>query len=431
MLLNSNGQRDVGKDANPQIATDGNGVWIVVWHSFEDLDGVAGTDSDIFVAISRDNGRTWTSPMVLNTNATSDTGSDELPTIATDGRGHWVVTWYSSNALDGTVGGDTDIHVARSSDNGETWSSPSLLNTNGTTDTGDDAWPQVATDGSGNWIAVWWSRENLEGKVGDDIDIFTASSMDNGATWTPPKPLNSNASIDSKTDSEPRLATDGSGNWIVVWRINRSTESGIDADTDIAIVTSSDYGSSWTDPSILNSYGHADTGNDSYPVVTTNWQGNWVVVWRTEENIGGTAGTDRDIAVATSTDNGLTWSQPALLNSNGTTDSGNDQIPQIVTDRAGNWIAVWWSDDDLDGDAGTDNDIFAALSRDSGRSWTRPMLLNSNGRSDAAGDYVPQLATDGHGNWVAVWVSEDPVGMDNDIFVTSFSIPIAKGASTE
>ena len=96
ILLNSNGRTDIGNDANPQVTTDGHGVWIAVWHSYENLDGVAGVDSDIFLARSLDNGRTWTSPMLLNTNAKSDSGSDELPQITTDRKGNWVATWYSN-----------------------------------------------------------------------------------------------------------------------------------------------------------------------------------------------------------------------------------------------------------------------------------------------------------------------------------------------
>jgi len=433
ILLNSNGRTDIGNDVNPQVTTDGHGVWIAVWHSYENLDGVAGVDSDIFLARSLDNGRTWTSPMLLNTNAKSDSGSDELPQITTDRKGHWVATWYSSEDLYDIAGDDTDIFVATSNDNGATWTPPSLLNTNGTTDRGDDAWPQITTDGLGIWIAVWWSRENLEGNTGKDVDIFTATSLDNGVTWSKPKFLHTNATTDSGTDSEPRLTTDGSGNWIAVWRTSQSTEQGVESDTDIVIVRSSDNGTHWTEPTLLNAYGYTDTGDDNYPVVETDGAGNWVAVWRSDENIGGVAGTDRDIIVATSNDDGLTWSSPVLLNSNGASDSGKDQIPQVTTDKAGNWISVWWSDDDLGGEAGTDNDIFMALSRDNGATWSHPSLLNTTGSSDTGGDFVPQLTTDGKGNWIAIWDSEDDfgetVGSDADIFVASFFIAIEKDDS--
>ena len=40
--------------------------------SAENLDGTAGTDTDIFVARSTDYGQTWSAPTTLNTNADSD-----------------------------------------------------------------------------------------------------------------------------------------------------------------------------------------------------------------------------------------------------------------------------------------------------------------------------------------------------------------------
>ncbi|MEE8170861.1 MAG: sialidase family protein [Phycisphaerae bacterium] len=77
---------------------------------------------------------------------------------------------------------------------------PVALNTNADSDSGDDFNSQLTTDGSGNWVAVWTSDENLGGTIGADEDILTARSTDNGATWTAPAPLNSNAAADSEND---------------------------------------------------------------------------------------------------------------------------------------------------------------------------------------------------------------------------------------
>ena len=111
-------------------------------------------------------------------------------------------------------------------------------------------------------------------------------------------------------------------------------------------------------PALLNTNATTDTGNDVDPVITTDGLGNWVAVWRSNENLAG-AGTDTDIFVATSTDNGGSWSGPAPLNTNATTDTGADFNPTITTDGLGNWVAVWRSNENLAG-AGTDEDIFVA-----------------------------------------------------------------------
>ena len=37
------------------------------------------------------------------------------------------------------------------------------------------------------------------------------------------------------------------------------------------------------------------------------------------------------------------WTGPAALNTNAATDSGDDSAPQVTTDGAGHWVAVWMS----------------------------------------------------------------------------------------
>jgi hypothetical protein len=154
-------------------------------------------------------------PAHLNGNATSDSGSDAAPCLATDGAGNWAAVWTSAEDISGS-GADFDIFLARSADNGVSWTLPALLNTNGTKDSNADFAPHIATDGAGNWVAVWQSSEDLSG-AGTDRDIFVARSSDNGAAWFAPAVLNSNAATDSGDDVAPRIATDGAGNWVAVW----------------------------------------------------------------------------------------------------------------------------------------------------------------------------------------------------------------------
>jgi hypothetical protein len=143
---------------------------VAVWASAENLGGTIGTDVDILVARSTDNGATWTAPAALNTNAATDSGYDAYPQVTTDGAGNWVAVWAC-----GPIGTGWDILVARSTDNGATWTAPAPLNTNAASDSGDDYSPQVTTDGAGHWLAVWSSNENLGGAIGTDWDILYAT----------------------------------------------------------------------------------------------------------------------------------------------------------------------------------------------------------------------------------------------------------------
>ena len=430
-LLNTNGNSDTLNDSYPQITTDGAGNWVATWHSRENLNGTAGTDDDIFVTTSLDNGGTWSTPTLLNSNGTSDnsngtsdTGADTYPQITTDGAGKWLATWSSSEDLGGTAGTDNDIFVATSTNNGGTWTDPALLNTNATSDAEGDNFPQITTDGVGNWVAVWRSSDNFVVPCCVDSDIFVATSSDNGSTWSNPALLNTNGVLDQLSVGIPQVTTDGNGNWVATWASGLSLDPMIGTETDIYFATSSDNGGTWSDTTLLNTNGNSDTRVDTSPQITTDSAGNWVAVWRSRENLNGTAGTDDDIFVATSTNNGGTWSAPALLNTNGTSDTRRDMTPQVTTDGVGNWVAMWESSENLDGLAGIDNDIFVAISSDNGSTWSSPALFNTNGNSDTGRDFVPQVTTDGAGNWIATWASgenlDGTAGTDDDIFVATF-----------
>ena len=66
----------------------------------------------------------------------------------------------------------------------------------------------------------------------------------------------------------------------------------------------------------------------------------WVVLWMSNDDLGGPAGTDFDIFITRSTDSGATWSEVQTFNADATTDSGEDWAPQAATDSNGNWVNI-------------------------------------------------------------------------------------------
>jgi len=135
--------------------------------------------------------------------------------------------WHSSDSLGGTIGGDYDILFSRSSNAGATWTDPEPLNANAADDNGADEVPHVTTDGMGHWVAVWRSVDGL------DYDVSFSHSTDNGANWTDPAPLNTNAASDVGNDVESQISTDGMGNWIAVWSSSELLEGEDEIDFDI------------------------------------------------------------------------------------------------------------------------------------------------------------------------------------------------------
>ena len=100
----------------------------------------------------------------------------------------------------------------------------------------------MPADGSGTWVAVWTSTGALADTLGWDRDILVARSTDAGATWTDAVPLNSNAVTDAGDDWAGQIATDGAGTWVVVWESNDSLGGTIGSDFDILVARSTDAG---------------------------------------------------------------------------------------------------------------------------------------------------------------------------------------------
>ncbi len=402
-VLNSNAFTNfTNNDYYPKIATDGSGNWVAIWYSADDIGG-SGTDFDIFSARSTDNGANWTTPIPVNTNAGSDTGVDNEyhPQIVTDGLGNWIAIWYSWSTLSG---GDADIFISRSINNGASWSSPQALTSDSAV---DDTYPQIATDCSGTWIAVWASEDTST----SDDDIFFSISTNNGVGWTTPGALNTNAGSDSHDDYYPYIATDGADNWVTVWT-SLEDIGGIGSDQDIIVSYSSNDGGTWSAPQVV----YDTVSGDMWSKVVTDKSGHWITIWESLDYYGG---FDFDIVVSQSTDNGVNWSAATTIYNN----SGHDHWPHLTTDNVGNWLAVWTSEDDLGGTIGTDEDILISLSTNNGTSWTTPAYLNSNAPSDTNRDFFSHIVTDLNGHWIVSWGSEydlgGSVGNDCDIFVST------------
>jgi len=176
---------------------------------------------------------------------------------------------------------------------------PAALNPNAATDSGDDFSPQVASDGAGNWLAVWDSTDSPGATLGSDSDILVSRSSDAGVSWTAPAALNRNAATDSGNDSSPQLASDGAGNWLAVWDSTDSRGATLGSDSDILVSRSSDAGVSWTAPAALNPNAATNSGDDSSPQISTDRAGNWLAVWVSTDSLGATLGTDTDILYST------------------------------------------------------------------------------------------------------------------------------------
>ncbi|UCE58562.1 MAG: thrombospondin type 3 repeat-containing protein [Phycisphaerales bacterium] len=419
-IINSNACEDFGGDGSSSIATDRAGNWVVAWVSTDWLHETVDTDRDIFVSHSSDGGHTWAALQVLNSDAFSDGHtSDTYVDLATDRLGTWIAVWEDN------LSAGPEIRVARSVDTGATWTPEQSLPFDHDRFFDCES-PRVATDGKGTWIATYAAEDFRDG-VGGDYDILISRSIDDGVTWLWSKPLNPDTDSNDSLEEIPVIATDRRFTWIIAWVSEDTIGGTLGEDPDILAMRTTDGGWTWDGPFPLNTTASSDNSWDSCPHLATDGAQTWIAVWgSTLNDLGEDIGDDLDILMSRSTNKGATWSAPAILNANAASDSAQDYPSDIGVDDWGNWVVTWQSVVTPPGTPGDIPGALVALSSDGGLTWTYPVPLDTTATSDA-GAVSPSIETDGTGNWIATFGSRltpcEVPNDDSDILYTRFMAP--------
>ncbi len=149
--------RQDARYARVELANDGSGRWLAVFASRRHAADRFGHDADVFVVRSDDRGRTWTGPAPIHADAAVDGSRDADPSVATDGSGRWLVAWTSHRPVAPGDDLDADVLLAMSTDAGATWSGPVPIDADPGSRL--DWAPHLAANGHGVWMLTWNSSD--------------------------------------------------------------------------------------------------------------------------------------------------------------------------------------------------------------------------------------------------------------------------------
>jgi hypothetical protein len=231
---------------------------------------------------------------------------------------------------------------------------------------GDADFPRVAVDGSGNAIALWkqWN--------GAFNDIW-ANRYAPGVGWSGPVLMETN----DADASETWVSMNASGDALAMWR---------QSDGVSLSIWSRRYapGGGWGLPELVE----RDRGSVASPRAVLDGSGDGVAVWQQKYPRSSWGVLANGFAA------GQGWGTPIPLDAN----EPASMSPDIATDGCGNAIAVWRQTD------GVDFTVWANHNR-TGAGWTGPVLIGP----DASQDTTPSVAMNAGGDAVAAWVNDGHV----------------------
>jgi hypothetical protein len=187
------------------VGADADGDFVVVWMS----NGSSGTDTSsqsIQGQRYASNGSTQGAQFQANTYTT---GTQQLPSVAADAGGDFVVVWQS-NASSGTDTSILSIQGQRYASDGSMQGAQFQVNTY---TTGAQQLPSVAADADGDFVVAW----NSYGSSGTDTSYQSIQGQryaSDGSTQGTQFQVNT---YTTHSQLSPRVAADTDGEFVVVW----------------------------------------------------------------------------------------------------------------------------------------------------------------------------------------------------------------------
>jgi len=364
--------RTSSNQANPAIAMDADGNFVIVWSSYFG----GGRSNDIFGQRFDPNCTPIGEEFQINTETS---GNQKEPSVAIDNTGSFVVAWQGPPS---EFEKDEDIFSQRFDPNGQPLGDELLINTY---TQGRQQHPKVAMDRSGAFAVVWES-ERLE----IDTTVVSCQLFDvNGLT------VGEEFEINLLDDCRyPDVAMDPNGKFAVVWMEDGSSNNLI-----MVRLYNAD-GSARTKPLDASTI---KFNTITRPSIAMDANGYFVVAWDGDPN----HASDDDIHARLYDPNGTPLGEQFIVNTNL---ADAQQYPQVAMNNMGEFVIVWESEVQS---ITVERDIFCQRFDSLGQQIGDEFQLNSYVEGDQKS---LDVVLNDNGDFVVVWQSKGQDGSGWGIF---------------
>ena len=308
-------------DGMASVAAGADGRFVVVWYGYDSTEyGVGCTASCVFVRRYGPNGGVLGGEFALHTSTLEGYEQHANPEVAMDGAGNFVVVWEGADNAYSPGGLPTDEGVfgRRLDGAGNLLGSEFHANTNESGYQGDHGWLSVDSDPAGNFVVVWAHED--QGYAGIFGQRYDSAGNRQGGEFQVDDP---------STDyvSNPEVALDGAGNFVVVWKRESANENVFARRFDSA---GNPLGAQFQ----VNTY----TGYRQYlPAVAADSAGDFVVAWSSR----GQDGSGLGVFARRFDSAGNPQGGDLQVNTFTSGDQGYPGGPDVTLDGTGNFVVVW------------------------------------------------------------------------------------------
>ena len=371
--------RTSNNQANPAIAQDADGNFVIIWSSYFTGD----RSNEILCQRFDPNCIAIGDEFQINT---TTSGNQTEPSVATDAAGNFVVVWHGPESESKK---DENIFAQRFDPNGQTIGDELLVNSY---TQGKQKYPKVAMNMDGAFIIVWESEKLNADK---DISVASCQLFDVNGLF-----VGDEFDVNSPADCRyPDVAMDANGNFAIVWMEDKGSRM------IMAQLYNAD-GTVKTEPFEVSTIKFSSL---TRPSIAMNDSGFFAVTWDGHPD---KASLD-DIHARLFDPNGTPINEQLTINTNL---EGPQQYPHVTINSEGQFLIVWNSQT---GTQSSERDIFSRPYDSSGKPLSDELQLNTYTEGDQK---YADVALSETGVCVTVWQSNEQDGSGFGVFGEIFSI---------